>query len=587
MKTTLSLLMTLTALTLCAQNFEWAKQMGGVDGDVATSVTTDANGNAYSTGSFWGTADFDPGAGTYNLSPVGQSDIFISKLTASGSFVWAKQIGGIGGDGGASIAVGASGSVYVAGRFEDTVDFDPGPGVYNLIATGLSDVFVLKLTSSGTLVWAKGFGGTHNDHTSSIALGQLESVHISGIYSNGCSNDPVDLDPGPGTYYLPGGAGAFALKLDSAGTFVWAGQIGTSYGFCIEELCVRCTPVPKSVSVDASGNVHIAGRFGQTNDFDPGTGTYFLTATYIDGFVLKLNSSGAFVWAKQFVSSKISPFQQPGCYVEDITTDGSGNVYTTGGIAGGSVDFDPGSKKKNLKSDGGGIFVSKLNASGNYVWAGQMGGYNYGKWGHGHSIDLDGDNNIYTTGWFYETADFNPAKAKYNLSSAGGRDVFVSKLTSSGSFVSAVRFGGVTDDLGYAIDLHATGAIYTAGSFFGTADFDPGSGTFNMTSAGSSDIFVHKMYQGGGSKWSPGDTEPGDQITLFPNPTSGFVTVKSDTEFDNAIIRLLDGSGRLIAIETVASGNRYDIDLTSMPAGLYFVEVSNVEAVTRLKLLKL
>lgn len=79
-------------------NFLWAKQMSGATTDEGYSIAVDANGNVYTTGAFTGTADFnpstDPNTGTYNLTAVGNYDIFVSKLDASGNFVWAKQFGG-------------------------------------------------------------------------------------------------------------------------------------------------------------------------------------------------------------------------------------------------------------------------------------------------------------------------------------------------------------------------------------------------------------------------------------------------------------------------------------------------------------
>ncbi|HLG35194.1 MAG TPA: hypothetical protein VI757_09965, partial [Bacteroidia bacterium] len=112
-------------------NWLWAKAMGGTGGDGGGSIAIDASGNVYTTGSFEGTVDFDPGAGIFNLTSAGSDDIFISRLDGSGNFVWAKAMGGTSSDGGNSVAVDASGNVYTTGLFYDTADFDPGAGVFN------------------------------------------------------------------------------------------------------------------------------------------------------------------------------------------------------------------------------------------------------------------------------------------------------------------------------------------------------------------------------------------------------------------------------------------------------------------------
>ncbi|KKP34691.1 MAG: Calx-beta domain-containing protein [Candidatus Nomurabacteria bacterium GW2011_GWE1_32_28] len=115
----------------------------------------------YITGSFNGTADFDPGASVYNLTSAGGTDIFISKLDSSGNFVWAKGIGGISNDYSNSIVIDSSGNIYTTGYFNDTVDFDPGAGVYNLTSAGGTDIFISKLDSiAGTLSITADFGPT-------------------------------------------------------------------------------------------------------------------------------------------------------------------------------------------------------------------------------------------------------------------------------------------------------------------------------------------------------------------------------------------------------------------------------------------
>ena len=115
---------------LSAQNptFEWAKQMGGTSSATGTSMAMDSSGSIYIIGNFYQTVDFDPSAGTFNLTSNGESDIFITKLDAQGNFLWAKQIGGTSIDYPGNIAVDANGNVLVGGSFRGTVDLNPGAG---------------------------------------------------------------------------------------------------------------------------------------------------------------------------------------------------------------------------------------------------------------------------------------------------------------------------------------------------------------------------------------------------------------------------------------------------------------------------
>ena len=101
---------------------------GDTDQDVGYSVTVDSSGNIYTTGLFQGTVDFDPGAGTANLTSNGNKDAAVLKLDSSGNYVWAKSFGGTRMDFAWSVAVDSSGNVYTTGYFNGTVDFDPGAG---------------------------------------------------------------------------------------------------------------------------------------------------------------------------------------------------------------------------------------------------------------------------------------------------------------------------------------------------------------------------------------------------------------------------------------------------------------------------
>src|SRR5688572_24141780 len=120
------------------------------------------------------------------------------------------------------------------------------------------------------------------------------TVDVSGnIYTTGIGVG--DFDPGAATYSLDGGSGSdvFISKLDAAGNFVWAKHIN---GPIYESA--------NSIVLDPAGNVYIGGNFEGGGDFDPGTGNYPLSgSTYGDAFVLKLNSTGTFVWAKEIDGS--------------------------------------------------------------------------------------------------------------------------------------------------------------------------------------------------------------------------------------------------------------------------------------------
>ncbi len=464
------LLSTLIALGVNAQGFEWAKRVGGTGLDLGRSIITDASGNVYTTGIFGDATDFDPGPGTFNLTPAGGWDIFISKLDALGNFVWAKQLGGIFNDSGNSIATDFSGNIYITGNFEGIADFDPGISVFNLSSAGLSDIFIVKLDSMGDFIWAISMEGVSDGIGYSITAEASGSVYITGYFQG-----VFDFDPGVGVYNLSsaGDFDIFISKLDDSGNFVWAKRIGgmnNDAGY--------------SITTDSSGNVYTTGSFRNTVDFDPGSGSFNLTsAGSTDIFISKLDLSGNFVWAKKMGGTDID-------VCGSIITDASGNVYTTGSFQ-GNADFDPGPSTFNLTSAGQeDIFISKLDPFGNFVWAKRIGGISFEV---GRSITTDISGNLYTTGRFMGTADFDPGIGAYNLSSAGDFDIFISKLDALGNFVWAKKMGGLGKDDGFSIATDTLGNLYTTGTFNGTVDFNPDAGVFNLSSAGYDDVFIHKL----------------------------------------------------------------------------------------------
>ncbi len=453
--------------------YQWANGFGASSIDEGYSVRFDGAGNVYTCGKFRGTVDFDPGAGTFNMTSAGSDDIFISKLDVSGNFVWAKQIGGASGDYASALTLDATGNIYITGSFGLNVDFDPGVGVFNMNAPIGLEAFVLKLNSIGNFVWATQIGGPGNGTQSkSISVDATGNVHIVG-YFTGTS----DFDPSAGTllFTAAGNFDIFITKLNSSGNYVWSKQFSGG----------NDSDNGEGIVVDGAGNVYTVGRFEGTVDFDPGPGVYTLTvaggAGDVDIFISKLNASGNFVWAK-----RIGGVTADEGY--SIALDASNNVYTTGRFN-TTVDFDPGAGTFNLTASMQNAFVSKLDASGNFVYAKQLGGAGNS---FGYSVFVDALGNIYSTGLFTSTCDFDPGAGTFNLTPLGVNDVFISKLDSSGNFALAGQLGNIGAVCrGNSICADINGTMLLTGRFSGTSDFDPGVGIANITSvAGSSDIFI-------------------------------------------------------------------------------------------------
>lgn len=416
---------------------------------------------------------------------------------------WIKTMSSTGGIYGKGLtidrSIDRSSKIYVAGGFDGTVDFDPGPETFNLSSGAGLSAFISKISESGNFLWTKALLGSGGEaYAGNIAIDPIDGD----IYVRGRFKGTIDFDPGEGihtitftttcTDVLSCGKN-FVSKLDGDGNFIWANVIGESANVFVA-----------SIAIDPGGNgdVYTTGTFNGKVDFDPGTGTFELTsAGDNDIFISKLNRFGDFQWAKQ-IGGPGNDF----CYSIAMDPMGNGDIYTTGYFT-GTVDFDPGPDDFDLIAGVGQyIFISKLDDAGNFKWAKRLGRAMLINTNHIGSVALDpaGSGDVYTTGSFQGTSDFNPGDSICNLKSVGGSDIFISKLDNTGNFKWAKAMGGTNQDYGVALAIQPGESenIYIIGRFKGTADFDPGEDSSNLTSVGDYDIFISKLDSSGNFQWA-------------------------------------------------------------------------------------
>ncbi len=445
---------------------------GGTSIDRAYAVAVDGSGNVYTTGAFSGTVNF--GAG--NVTAAGSLDVFVTKLNSSGVHQWTTTFGGTSIAFGFGVAVDGSGNVHVTGYFDETVDFGAG----DVASAGNTDAFVTKLNSSGAHQWTTTFGGTSVDRGYGVAVDGSGNVHVTGKF-----NGTVNF--GAGNVTSAGSSDVFVTKLNSAGTHQWT----TTYGGTDD------ATYSQDVAVDGSGNVHITGSFDGTVNFGAGNVT---SAGDYDVFVTKLNSSGAHQWTTTFGGTGDD-------FGESVAVDGSGNVHVTGYFE-GTVNFGAG----NVTSAGNvDVFVTKLNSSGVHQWTTTLGGTGTER---AREVAVDGPGNVHVTGLFNGTVNFGAG----NVTSAGNSDVFVTKLNSSGVHQWTTTFGGTSYDFGWGVAVDGSSNVYSTGYFEGTVDFGAG----NVTSAGSSDVFVVKLDSAGDATTTGGGTPPPPPPAPCPWPTAHY-----------------------------------------------------------------
>lgn len=281
-------------------DFIFAKKLGSPSsGVVPSSFAIDKSKNIYTTGVFSDIADLDPGPGIYNIYPTLGICTYICKLDSNGNFVYAKSIG--------SSAVSSptitpqkivcdhADNVFITGFFHGTADLDPGSGVINFSSLNNSDAFILKLDSQGNYLWNRSFNLNNFDQAKAYGMATdiSDNLYVTGLFTS-AFGDSIDLDPTNGIYKVSSDDGGyFVLKLDGAGNFIWARNMGgvSDYG--------------EEIAIDNLNNVYVIGATqAEVADFDPSTSVFNIytsidVITYpFDIFVHKLDGNGNFGWAR-------------------------------------------------------------------------------------------------------------------------------------------------------------------------------------------------------------------------------------------------------------------------------------------------
>ncbi len=250
------------------------------------------------------------------------------------------------------------------------------------------------------------------------------------------------------------------------------------------------TGVDQAIStvVDANGNVYTIGWYTSASiTFGSITLTNAGVATS-DIFVTKQDGAGNVLWAKSFGGAN-------GDIGNAIAVDANGEVYITGWYASSTIAF--GASTLTNVGMGSDVFVVKLNATGNTVWAKNEGGSNSDR---GNSIAVDASGNVFTTGGFMSaTANFGTVTV--TNAASGVNDIFVVKHDPSGNVLWAKSAGGNGSEMGLGIDIDPSGNSYITGSF-ASPSINFGGGAITNASSGTQDIFVVKYDASGTAVWS-------------------------------------------------------------------------------------
>lgn len=467
-------------------NFEWAKSLGSSEADVSNAIALDSRGNVYVTGYFEESMVVDLGTHTDTLIAIGNANVFLSKYDSSGQCIWAKAMGGAGSDAmGVAIAVDTADNVYMAGLFGLSADFNADGTGGTLTAIGYIDMFLAKYDSDGNYQWAQSVG---TNIYMGLDYGLAVDKSTNDVYVVGAFAGSGDFNPGAGTATLTavGNADIFIAKYAQNGDYIWAKNIGGSGG----------SSGANDVALDTNGNVYVTGVINGTADFNPGGSGGVITAIgNNDVFLAKYDSDGNYHWARNMGGSNND-------YAYGTAVDGNGNVYITGTFAfsNNTVDFNLGGPGGLLTPIEGSstIFLAKYDSAGHYLWVNAMGAMGSDI---GFGIAIDRTDNVYITGHYSYSVDFDPDGRGDTLTTVGDNvlevdyDVFVAKYDSSGDYLWAKSMGSSFRDNGNGIAVDNKNNVYLTGSFSQSANFNPNGLNGVLDYVGGSDAFVVKLSQ--------------------------------------------------------------------------------------------
>ncbi len=480
-------------------NWQWVQTGGSSANDAAIRLDYAGNGSVVTGGSYRGQATF----GNINLSHWQDKEAFVAKVDSNG-WIFAKGGTGNGDNQVSSVKVDSSGDIYYITKFSGNLTMSAG------FTSGFSNTAVVGKISGSSFqyLW----------HNTTSSLGAVNPINIA-ISANGDLTVVGDFDGtvyfGNGQQFTRSGTGqngyvqGFNASNGHTKYAFTIGNGGTGDDIVVNDLAFDPGAGGATGGSSAYNTLILAGYFKGTATFGPGDS--LTSAGNEDGFLAKVK------------------FTEEGCYIngsnnnnipshwefcsgssdsvsaQDVVVDSSGNSYYTGYFSGTAVI---GSSILTSSGDKD-IFVAKLNSSGSWQWVIGAGGSGPDV---GNAISLhSASNQIYVTGAFRGVATFGTS----TLNSGGTniQDIFVAKLSSSGSWQWVESAGGSYSDEGRDIVVDSTGWAYVTGHFQSPSTSSATFGTHSITSAGANDIFVAKIsptgswgcaVRAGGSSWDAG-----------------------------------------------------------------------------------
>lgn len=480
----------------------WQRCIGGGQVETAASIVSTFDsayvvlGITESTG-----GDVDSNKGFY--------DYFLTKISASGSLLWTRTLGGSSFDMAAQITqTRDSGFIVVGYAASSDGNLTSNKGMY--------DAWMMKLDKSGYIQWQKSYGGSKHD----AALSARQTFDGGYIVAGWSASDDGDLP------LNKGGEDCWLLKLDSAGNIEWQQTLGGSLEDHFTAVLQTLDSGYLAVGSVESADGDVVGHKGS-----------------MDIWVVKFAQTGSVMWKKIYGGTGIEHCGEHGFVGSTLQAYGGGYVIGAfsnskdGDVTGNHGDYD--------------AWILKISDTGALLWQRSVGGS-----GDDESMYLVQmpDSSIISAG----LAQFADGDIDTVF---GGYDAWVFKLDKHGNLVWEQVFGGPNKEVAFAMALTPDTSVIIAGYSSGNG------GQVSGFRGGLHDIWVAKLNM---TPLPPvvngiAGTSPAS-LSVAPNPTSGILTVSGVNS--SVQLKLFSVVGQEIRS---ARSNR--INLEGLPAAVYVLKV--------------
>ena len=342
---------------------ETAGQYAGGGFSWGNDITVDSTGNIFITGFYAGNISF----GNHQLRSTSDSngddttDIFVAKMSSSGSWLWAETAGGsYDSDSGNGIASDGNGGAYVAGAFNISGNW----GMNGYGTNGYTDAFVARIDSTGSWDWVATGGGPGSDDASGVTVDSAGDLRVMGSFQGGSTQG---AQFGSQSFNAVGSSDLFVSKMTNSGSWSWTQTAGAPSGVII----------PWGFDTEGTDS-YVGGLFQGTASF--GSHSVTSAASSNNAFITKIDGSGAWQWANASGGTGLH-------FIGSIDASPNG-IAVSGGFTGGastSATFGT----HTLTGTYTEMLAAVLDSNGNWVWAksggsaGDDGYYNYGTGGVG------------------------------------------------------------------------------------------------------------------------------------------------------------------------------------------------------------